>query len=279
MIRLGEEQAFVVSRLTDFGVYLKKESGEDEVLLPKSQVPKGTRVGDALAAFVYKDSEDRPIATRITPLLALGEVAKLSVSQCNEVGAFLSWGLPKDLLLPFAEQTRRVEEGDEVLVALYVDNSERLCATMKVYPYLSLESPYRMDDRVRGTVYDVIEDFGAYVAVDDRYSAMIPKKELIRKPKVGSEIEARVIAVKEDGKLDLSLRDKSYLEMDSDAEMILARLKKAGGFLPFHDKSESDAIRAEFEISKGAFKRAIGRLYKERKIEIAGDGIRLVGDE
>ena len=130
----------------------------------------------------------------------------MTVNQVTNVGAFLNWGLPKDLLLPFAEQVVRVKEGDEILVAMYIDNSDRLCATMKIYDYLSTDSPYKKDDEVSGTVYEIIDSFGAYVAVDDKYSAMVPKKELVKKLKVGDKVTARVTEIKEDGKIDLSIK-------------------------------------------------------------------------
>ncbi|MFU0826036.1 MAG: S1 motif domain-containing protein [Lachnoclostridium sp.] len=310
MIKLGEVQTLEVIKITDFGIYLaepgslkkeepsagslaaksqwknpyaapKKHTGKvltesdpTKVLLPKNQVPKDIKLGDSLQVFVYKDSEDRPIATTAIPKLTLGKIALLPVKEVTSIGAFLDWGLAKDLLLPFKEQTAKVHSGDQVLVALYIDKSKRLCATMKIYDYLELSSPYKKDDRVTGTVYEIIDNFGAFVAVDNRYCALIPSKELFCKLKVGDSVQARVTQVKEDGKLDLSIREKSYIQMDSDADLILERLKKAGGFLPYHDKTDSDIIREQFGLSKNAFKRAIGRLMKEGRITISDTGIK-----
>ena len=283
-MRLGYTQTLVAVKKTDFGLFLtdiekkddKNRALEDEVLLPKNQVTEDMRVGSEIEVFLYKDSEDRMIATRLVPYIKIGEIKKLRVKEVNKIGAFLDWGLPKDLLLPFKEQIYDIKSGDEILVTVYIDLSDRLCATMDLYSRLSLLPPYQKDDMVKGTVYQVHEQFGAYVAVDNKYSALVPKKELHRELKPGDEIEARVLEVKEDGKLDLSLRQKAYVQMDADSALILDKLKQAGGSLPYQDKSSADEIKEEFNLSKAAFKRAIGRLYKERVIVIEKDGIRLV---
>lgn len=282
-MRLGYIQTLAVVKKTDFGVYLsdleKKGSRErketDEVLLPKNQINEEMKIGSEVEVFLYKDSEDRLIATKIKPFITAGEVKKLRVKETTDIGAFLDWGLPKDLLLPFKEQLHRVQAGDYVLVTVYVDVSDRLCATMDLYSRLSKLPPYRKDDMVKGTVYQLHDEIGAFVAVDNKYSALVPKRELHRELKYGEEIEARVLEVKEDGKLDLSLRKKAYEQMDSDAELILEKLKLAGGSLPYHDKSGADEVKKEFEMSKAAFKRAIGRLFKEKIIVIEENGIRL----
>ena len=283
-MRLGYMQTLVAVKKTDFGLFLtdiekkddKNRALGDEVLLPKNQVTENMRVGSEIEVFLYKDSEDRMIATRLVPYIKIGEIKKLRVKEVNKIGAFLDWGLPKDLLLPFKEQIYDIKSGDEILVTVYIDLSDRLCATMDLYSRLSLLPPYQRDDMVKGTVYQVHEQFGAYVAVDNKYSALVPKKELHRELKPGDEIEARVLEVKEDGKLDLSLRQKAYVKMDADSALILDKLKQAGGSLPYQDKSSAEEIKEEFNLSKAAFKRAIGRLYKERVIVIEKDGIRLV---
>ena len=283
-MRLGYTQTLVAVKKTDFGLFLtdiekkddKNRALGDEVLLPKNQVTEDMRVGSEIEVFLYKDSEDRMIATRLVPYIKIGEIKKLRVKEVNKIGAFLDWGLPKDLLLPFKEQIYDIKSGDEILVTVYIDLSDRLCATMDLYSRLSLLPPYQRDDMVKGTVYQVHEQFGAYVAVDNKYSALVPKKELHRELKPGDEIEARVLEVKEDGKLDLSLRQKAYVQMDADSALILDKLKQAGGSLPYQDKSSAEEIKEEFNLSKAAFKRAIGRLYKERVIVIEKDGIRIV---
>ncbi len=278
MIELGKYQTLEVIKKADFGLYLAAP-GEDKnntVLLPKKEVPEGTVPGDQLKVFIYKDSEDRIIATTAQVPVTIGKLALLKVKEVNNIGAFLDWGLLKDLLLPFKEQTAKIEEGNSVLVTLYVDKSKRLCATMKVYDLLSTGSCYKKNDMVTGTVYEEIEAFGMFVAVDNQYSAMLPKNELFSSVKIGDTVHARVIDVRPDGKLTLSLREKSFLQMDQDAEMIFKKITAAGGFMPFHDNSSPEAIKEEFKLSKNAFKRAIGKLYKTGAIEITGDGIRII---
>ncbi len=287
MILLGKMQTLRVAKKTDFGLYLSSEGIEQtnltvldrkevvdvpSVLLPKRQAENQT-VGDTIEVFVYKDSEDRPIATTTTPLLTLGQVARLTVKEVTSIGAFLDWGLAKDLLLPFKEQTFRVQKGDSVLVTLYIDKSSRLCATARIYNALGADSPYHTEDMVSGTVYEIIDTFGAYVAVDDRYSALIPKKELFTALCPGETVQARVTKVQPDGRLVLSIREKSYLQMDKDSELIYEALCKAGGFLPYHDKTSPELIKTKFGLSKNAFKRAIGHLQKEGKLLIEDDGI------
>jgi Uncharacterized protein conserved in bacteria len=278
MIELGKYQNLEVVKKTDFGLYLAI-SGDDKnnvVLLPKKEIPEGAAAGDKIRAFIYKDSEDRIIATTAEVPVTIGKLAVLKVKEVNSIGAFLDWGLMKDLLLPYKEQTAKVEEGASVLVTLYVDKSKRLCATMKIYDLLSTASHYKKDDMVTGIVYQEIETFGMFVAVDNEYSALIPKNELFSSIKIGDTVHARVLDVRPDGKLTLSLREKSFLQMDADSEIILKKLKASGGFMPYNDNSSPEAVKAEFQISKNAFKRAIGKLYKTGAIKISEDGIRII---
>ncbi len=274
-LRLGEIQKLEIVKKVEFGVYLAESDREEErVLLPIKQVPAGANIGDIMEVFLYKDSKDRMIATTKRPKLILGEVALLNVAQVGKIGAFLDWGLEKDLLLPFKQQRGRVREGDQVLVSLYVDKSERLCATMNVYESLLAGSSYQKEDRVTGRVYEISNNFGAFVAVDDKYSALIPKKELFGEVELGQVISARVIKVQEDGRLLLSIRDKAYLQIDKDAEKILSLLDSYEGSLPFTDKSAPEVITHETGMSKNEFKRAIGHLLKEKKIQIGEKSIR-----
>lgn len=281
MIELGKYQILEIVKKTDFGYYLSEPgtNHQHRILLPQKEAPEGAKIGDRLEVFIYKDSEDREIATTAKVPFTLGGLAVLRVKEITKIGAFLDWGLMKDLLLPYKEQTGPVEEGDHILVSLYVDKSSRLCATMKVYELLSLDSPYKANDMVEGIVYDSIDAFGVFVAVDHKYSAMIPNNEVFRKLRIGEIIKARVINVREDGKLTLSLREKSYLQMDKDAAMIMDKLNEAGGFLPFSDSTAADKIKEEFHISKNAFKRAIGSLYKAGSISITEDGIRSLAQD
>ncbi|MGN0299457.1 MAG: S1 RNA-binding domain-containing protein [Lachnospiraceae bacterium] len=268
MLELGKVQTLSVKRIKEFGVYLGEESEEAAVLLPKKQVPEGTKLGDRISVFLYKDSSDRMIATTREPMLQVGEVAVLKVAEKGKIGAFLNWGLEKDLLLPFKEQTYPVKQGDDVLVALYLDKSDRLCATMRVYDYLSAASPYKVDDVVEGVVYQINPEMGAFVAVDNCYYGMIHKSEIFDELKLGSKVNARVSKVRADGKMDLVLRDKIYLQINEDAEYILQVLDEFDGVLPFSEKANPEVIKRELHMSKNAFKRALGHLLKEGKIQI-----------
>ena len=282
MIHLGEKQTLTIVKKVEFGVYLadvpagqsEYDVPEERVLLPIKQVKSDAVIGDSIEVFIYRDSQDRLIATTNLPKITLHKVALLKVAQVGKFGAFLDWGLEKDLLLPFKEQTGKISEGDDCLVALYIDKSNRLCATMKVYKYLELQSPYKKEERVQGFVYEISDQFGAFVAVDNRYSALIPKKEIYGSIKVGDKVTARVTAITADGKLNLSIREKAYLQMDVDAVRVMDLIDSYDGVLPFTDKANPEVIRRELQMSKNEFKRAVGRLLKEGKIEITEKAIR-----
>lgn len=277
MFRIGEKQELTVVKEVNFGIYLAENAADKErVLLPKKEVGEDAVPGAVLEVFLYKDSQDRIIATRREPMVTIGKTAVLKVKDVTKIGAFLDWGLEKDLLLPFHEQTTKLYPGDECLIALYLDKSSRLCATMKVYSYLKKNSPYQLNDEVSGRVYELSDNFGTFVAVDDQYSALIPKREGASGLQVGNRITARVTGVKEDGKLDLSIRDKAYLQMDEDAEYVMQTIEDFDGVLPFDDKARPETILREFGLSKNAFKRAVGRLMKQGKIEIKDGHIRKI---
>jgi len=276
LIKLGEKQILQVVKKVDFGVYLaeNQETAEtDRVLLPKKQVPADAEIGSEVTVFIYRDSDDRLIATTTTPKIMLGQVAMLHVKEVGKIGAFMDWGLDKDVLLPFREQTRKVRAGEDVLCALYIDKSDRLAVTMNVYEFLKTDSPYVKDDKARGTVYEMSKNFGAFVAVDDIYSGLIPVKELTSKVQIGDDVTVRVTGIKEDGKLDLSLRDKAYLQLDTDGEIILKYMDEHEGIIPFTDKADPQIIKDNMQMSKNQFKRAIGHLMKDGKVKILTDSI------
>ena len=278
MYLLGEKQILTVTRVGEIGCYLGDhyDSRAQDVLLPAKWMPNGTQIGDKIEVFVYKDSEDRPIATTMEPALTLGQTAVLRVVDTTRIGAFLDWGLEKDLLLPFHEQNGRLHEGDECLVTLYIDKSGRLCASMKkVYHALSTDTPYVKDDVVDGFVYEISDEYGAYVAVDGKYSARIAPQEMRGAVSAGRRITARVARVLPDGKMDLTLQKKVADQMTDDAEAVLSEIRARGGSLPFTDKADADVIREAFGMSKNAFKRAVGRLLKQGKIAIDTDQIRM----
>ncbi len=275
---IGTRRALTISRMTEHGAYLVDGEGkkDDEVLLPRGELTEKMNVGTEVDVFLYKDSEDRLTATLEQPAMLLGEVARLHVAAVTNIGAFLDWGLKKDLFLPFKEQTKRVKPGDEIPVALYLDKSERLCATMHLYDYLKTPAPYQVQEHVDGQIYEILDSFGAFVIIDDRYSGLIPHNEMNRELHVGDVLSARIKEITEDGKLTLSLQEKKKVQMRDDAARIYERLEAAGGILPFHDKTSPEIIKREFQTSKAAFKRALGRLKKENRITIHEDGIRLV---
>ena len=242
-------------------------------------MPKGCTLGEKLEVFIYKDSEDRLIATVSKPKLTLGETAVLEVKEATDIGAFLDMGLEKDLLLPFKEQTYPVKKGEKCLVALYVDKSKRLAATMKVYPYLRSDSSYHTGDEVTAFIFEINPDVGAFAAVDGRYHGMIPKRELFSGFHAGDEIRGRVTRVRQDGKLDLSARDKAYTQIYGDSELVLKVINDYGGILPFNDKASPEVIAREFKLSKNAFKRAVGHLLKDGKIEITEKNIKVLEEK
>ena len=285
MIQLGKVQTLEVLRLTSIGAYIGEAADPlavfqktpsantsslteiKDVLLPANEIKTPLKEGDSVQAFIYLDSQDRPIASLKKPVLTIGNIALLEVSEVNKMGAFLEWGYPKQLFLPFKEQTSRPKPGDHVLVTLYVDRSKRLCATMKLYHHLRLDSDYKPSDRVHGTVYETDGRHGAYVAVDDLFSGMIPVKELVKEVNVGDHLTLRVSRVLDDGKLELSMREPGYLQIHIDCDAILAELGKApNGFLPYNDASGAATIKERFKMSKNSFKRAIGHLMKENKL-------------
>lgn len=264
-MELGKRQLLEVVRKKDFGYYLSDIGDGDEsraVLLPIKQIKEGEDIGSRIEVFLYKDSQDRLIATTHVPLVQVGEIAKLKVKEITKIGAFVDIGLEKDVLLPFKEMEGSPIAGDEILGVLYVDRSERLAITMRVYKYLYSDSPYKKDDTVSGTIYR-IRDIGAMVAVDNRYYGMVPASEMFKEYKVGESAQFRVLRVRDDGKLDLSPRKKAYLQIEDDADFIRQKLEKQGGVLHIGDKSASEEIKKEVGMSKNAFKRAVGHLLKE----------------
>ena len=280
-MQLCEFHNLKITRFTKNGAYLSDDAkaGDDsEVLLPGKEVPSGAKEGDTLRVFLYTDSSDRPIATVKEPLITKESPAVLEVNQITPIGAFLNWGLDKDLLLPFREQTEpvtfnpatneseRLSAGDKIPVFLYVDKSGRPAASMRIYNNLMPGGEYLKDSAVEGTVIQINPELGVFVAIDDKYFGMIPIREIHDRVSLGDKICGRVSLVRDDGKYMISLTHKSHIQMDTDAQTILDALEEAGGTIPYGDKSDADAIKKKFHMSKAAFKRAVGQLYKEKKI-------------
>lgn len=288
MIEIGKKQTLQVVREKEFGVYLADPADlaiaadlEDtriaDVLLPKKQIPAGREaIGSQIEVFVYKDSQDRLISTTNTPKLCVGEIGTLEVKDSNKMGAFLDWGLEKDLFLPYKEQLKPVKKGDKIFVAVYVDKSGRLCATARIFKHLSAEHSYQAGNEVWGTVYGY-KDGNLFVAVENKYYGKIYSKDIYNTYRIGQRVEGYVEKVREDGKMDLTLRKKAYKQLDDDAELVMQVIDQYGGVLPFGENVSPAIIEREFHMSKNAFKRAVGHLYKEKRIEIQEKCIRRIG--
>ena len=275
MIKIGKRQKMIVDRFTSVGAYLtevEKEGEEIEdisILLPNNELEeRELKEGDEVEVLIYMDSEDRPVATFRKTEALVGTLAKLEVTDVNpKLGAFMDWGLKKELLLPRGQQEIPVEVGKKYLVGIYEDSKGRLSATMKIYKFLLPSTSIKKNDIVSGTVYRIEPNIGVFVAVEDRYFGLIPKIEYFKDYKVGDEIEARVIRVREDGKIDLTPRERAYIQIDEDAELILGKMRLLGDSFGFTDKSSPEEIIDYFNMSKKAFKRAMGNLLKNGKVE------------
>ncbi|MDD6381542.1 MAG: S1-like domain-containing RNA-binding protein [Lachnospiraceae bacterium] len=275
MLELCKYNDLKIARFKDFGALLAEHMNDEKrVLLPRKEIPEDAKTGDTVRVFLYLDSKDRMIATTTEPLITMDRPEVLTVKDVTRIGLFLDWGLPKDLLLPFHEIAgkKRPDAGDEVLVRLYIDKSGRPCASMKhLYEVLGTDSPYQKGDTVKGRIYEFGHDFGTFVAVDDIYTGMIPRHEDMRQHDIGDELELRVTEVKPDGKLALTSRKNAYQELDCDGAKVMSIIDSYAGVLPFTEKASPEVILRETGLSKAAFKRAVGHLYKERKISL-GDG-------
>ena len=260
--------------------YGRKLSDSNSILLPFSeQIGRPVR-GDIVKVHFYEDKGGRLAATMRTPILKDGEVGILTVAAVTSIGAFLDNGVPKQILLPFKEQITAPKVGDEVLVWIYSDKSGRQAASMRVYGHLDKHSPYKEDDRVTGFVYEISQKLGIFVAVDNKYYGLVPMAETFKEYEYGDEVEARVAKVRDDGKLDLLIRDKLYKTVNEDAEVILYELKRNNGFLPYGDRADASFIEETYAMSKNQFKRALGHLYKNRIVELdrEKDTVRLLAE-
>lgn len=263
----GKRLKLMVQENTEFGSFLQTEDGK-RILLPFSEQTEKPNPGDYVEVSIYEDKGGRLTATMRKPLISVGNTGVLTVAAVTKIGAFADNGMPKQVLIPFREMLHTPETGDQILVYLYLDKSGREAGTMRVYRHLKKESGYQKDDRVEGFVYEINPDLGVFIAVDDRYYGMIPKNEVFETLKYGDRVLARVSKVREDGKLDLLLREKLYSAADRDADTILNSIIENGGVLPFADKAEAELIKNKYSMSKNQFKRALGYLYKKRLIEI-----------
>lgn len=278
-IALGRWNTLTITRRVDFGVYL--DGGEvGEVLMPLKYVPRGAKEGDEVEAFVYLDQQERLIATREKPLAQVGEFAFLQVAWVNRFGAFLSWGVLKDVFVPFREQKMRMEQGRSYVVRLYIDEeTSRIVASAKVERFLSQERPpYRHGDKVEALVWQKT-DLGFKVIVDNRYSGLLYENQVFTSLCTGYRVSAYVQHVREDNRLDLILQQSGMEGVDDFSEKLLARIKEEGGFLPFSDKTSPQVLNEFFGVSKKTFKRALGTLYKQQLITLTEEGVRLTEED
>jgi hypothetical protein len=274
---MGQMYELIVVKAVDFGFYLDAEN-LGEVLLPAKYAPAGTSVGEDIEVFLYQDSDGRPVATTETPMAYVGEFAYLEVVETTSVGAFLDWGLDKDLLVPFGEQHRPMEAGKSYLVYVHISKADgRIIASSKIDKFLDDERPHQFKpwQRVK-LVIGNSTDLGYKAIVNDSHWGVLYKNEVFERLSFGQTVQGFIKRVRDDGKIDLSLQG-GQVTRDQYSQTILDYLKKQNGFAPVHDKSDPAVISRLFGMSKGAFKKAIGGLYKQRIISIEKDGIRLVG--
>lgn len=272
-MQIGTYHILEVDRLTDPGAYLT--DGETDVLLPTKYIPSGTKAGDQLKVFVYRDSEDRIICTTQLPYATVNEFAYLKVNDTNNIGAFLDWGIDKDLLVPFKEQKAKLQRGYWVLVYIYLDEkSDRVAATAKVNKYFKEVNNLNQRDEVDLLVTDTT-DLGVNVVVNNAHRGLIYENDLFHDVLEGDRIKGFVKQVRPDGKLDISLRKEGLENLEIGAQQILQELRAHDGFLPLHDKSDPDDIQSQLQMSKKNFKRSVGILYKKQLIELDIKGLRL----
>jgi predicted RNA-binding protein (virulence factor B family) len=273
MLRIGNYNRLNITRVTATGAFLSSEVGE--ILLPGRLVPKGAAPGSELNVFIYVDSEDRLTATTRKPRAEVGDFALLKVKDNVTVGTFLDWGLEKDLLLPFGEQTVPLRRGEEVLVRVYLHSSDRVAASAKLDKFLlPSDGTLAEGDMVELLVY-AYSDLGAKVVINNTFSGLLFKNELFSTPACGERLQGYVKKIREDGKIDVTLRTGGAREAANDREVILDALKAHNGLLPLSDKSSPEAIAVLLRMSKKSFKKAIGGLYKEGLVNITPEGVRL----
>lgn len=275
MLKIGDYNELEVVREVDFGIYLGSEVGE--ILLPRKYVREGLNIGDKIEVFIYKDSEDRLIATTSTPRAKVGDIAYLVVKDTNKFGAFLDWGLEKDLLVPFGEQKVRMQIGNKYFVKVYFDEeSERIAATSKINKHIQKDA----QDLSEGEEVDLLvykfTELGASVIINNKYMGIVYKNDIFIRLDIGDKLKGCISKIRDDGKADVTIRKRGFKKVIDSKDAILQRLQDENGFLPLTDKSSPESIMETLEMSKGAFKKAIGMLYKQRKIEITEAGIILI---
>ena len=274
MIEIGKTNKLEVIREAEFGVYL--EGGKyGGILLPKTDVPEGCKKGDILDVFIYLDSDDYVVATTARPLVQVDEFATLTVAEVNDTGAFLDWGLPKQLLVPYAEQRKTLEPEQRITVRLYLDNTGRIAASTKLDKFLKNDADaLNVGDEVQMFVVRK-NDIGFSVILDDKYWAVLHAKDVFRTVRPGHKRKAYIKRLLEHNKIDVMLEKPGYAKVDDLSQQILDDLEDRGGFSALSDKAKPEDIYQQFGISKKSYKMAIGSLKKLGRIDIAADGIRM----
>lgn len=276
MIEIGKYNTLYANRVSDFGMYLRDAKG-NEVLLPNKYVPEDMLVDDEIEAFVYNDSMDRITATTRQPLILLNELKTLKVVEVNAYGAFLDWGLEKDLLVPFSQQSVKMEPGNSYLVYLYLDEkTERLVATSKISRFLdNSEIKVEVGQEV-DLIVDKETDLGWNVIIDEAYNGLVFRSDVFQSVQIGQHLKGYIKKIRPDNKIDVTLQKASHKSMDKYSQIIMDELTAQNGFLDLNDKSDPAEITARLEMSKKNFKKAIGALYKKRRITMEKGGIRIV---
>ena len=275
MVKVGEYNLLRVVRMVDFGVYL--DDGKDGILLPKRFVPTGTKEGDELKVFVYHDSEDRLIATTQQPKAVLGEIAKLRTVSVTPQGAFLDWGLMKDIFVPRSKQQTTMLPNGEYLVKIYLDEQTgRVAATEKLEPFLSNENLTVKELEVVDLIVYRRTDIGYVVIINNRHTGVLHFNEIYRNISTGDKFRGFIKKIYPDNKIDVAAGKPGYARVEDESEKIIRLLRENNGYLPYYDKSDPEEIYSFFGMSKKTFKMTTGNLYKQKIISLEKTGIRLV---
>jgi predicted RNA-binding protein (virulence factor B family) len=278
MIKVGEYNELEIVKQLDFGIYLGKENVE--ILMPTKWIPKGAKIGDVLNVFIFRDSDDRLIATTVKPLAVANTFAFLEVKQVNNIGAFLDWGMDKDLLVPFREQAVRMEPGKSYVVFVYADEeTDRLIGSTKLLRFIERDEVSVQNGDVVDLLIYSQTDLGYNAIVNNLYSGLIYKNEIFENIRIGDQLQGYVKNVREDNKIDLSLQKSGFELVDDVKWRILNIIKAENGFLALNDDSSPEEIKAKLQISKKAFKKAIGALYRERLVTLTDKGVQLIANK
>lgn len=276
MIEIGKHNSLTIARETKVGLFLT--DGKDDVLLPNKYVPKVYEIGEEITVFVYLDHEERPVATTLVPYIFLNEFALLRVNYVNQVGAFMDWGMEKDILVPFKEQARPMEKGKRYLVYLYMDEkTNRLVASSKTNQFLDNENITVEKNEEVDLIISHITDIGINVIINQLHKGLIYKDEVYDDTiRTGDKLKGYIKTIRPDGKIDVSLQKQGFENIEPNSEVILNELRASRGFLRLNDNSHPEDIKTVLKMSKKTFKKAVGMLYKEKLIEIKDDGIYLI---